>query len=194
MIALIFYSLIGAGLLALLVILALRQRGAVEGSGEQFAQARQSLVTLRSGLLGANAVERIFDPRDWNFIQAGTSAEIHDLFLAERKRISLLWVSRLRGEIRNLMHFHLGYSRLHGKLELETEIRLAWDFALLLSACRALEVLLYLRGPYGAPGMVGITAGAAARVCATSEQSLGLLSPLSKDAFRRDSAEGGAAV
>jgi hypothetical protein len=191
---LILYLLVGAGLVALLLVLVLRRGASVEGSGSQFVQARQSLRTLQSGLLVAHVVERIFDPKDLSYVKGTNSAEIQQLFLTERKRISLLWVSRLRREIRNLMRFHLGYSRLHGKLDLETEVRLALDFALLLSACRALELLLYLRGPYGAPAMVGIAAGTAARVCATSERSLAFLSPLANDAFPRDPAQGGASV
>lgn len=193
MIGLILYLLLGAGLFALLLALAMRQRGPVEGSGSQFVQARQSLTTLQSGLLGPNVVERIFDPQDLKYLQKATAPEICNLFLAERRRISLLWVRRLRSEIRNLMHFHLGYSRLHGKLDFETELRLALDFALLLSACRALEVLLYWRGPYGAPTMVGIAAGSAARVCATSERSLAFLNPLVGDSLHGD-ARGGATV
>ncbi|MGA7623556.1 MAG: hypothetical protein WB630_23040 [Candidatus Acidiferrales bacterium] len=165
----------------------------MEGSGSHFVQARQSLTTLQSGLLGPNVVERIFDPQDLKYLQRATAPEICNLFLAERRRISLLWVRRLRSEIRNLMHFHLSYSRLHGKLDFETELRLALDFALLLSACRALEVLLYWRGPYGAPTMVGIAAGSAARVCATSERSLAFLNPLAGDSLHGD-ARGGATV
>ncbi|MGA7921529.1 MAG: hypothetical protein WCA38_17855 [Candidatus Acidiferrales bacterium] len=165
----------------------------MEGSGSHFVQARQSLTTLQSGLLGPNVVERIFDPQDLKYLQRATAPEICNLFLAERRRISLLWVRRLRSEIRNLMHFHLSYSRLHGKLDFETELRLALDFALLLSACRALEVLLYWRGPYGAPTMVGIAAGSAARVCATSERSLAFLNPLTGDSLHGD-ARGGATV
>jgi hypothetical protein len=193
MIGLILYLLLGAGLFALLLALAMRQRGPVEGSGSHFVQARQSLTTLQSGLLGPNVVERIFDPQDLKYLQRATAPEICNLFLAERRRISLLWVRRLRSEIRNLMHFHLSYSRLHGKLDFETELRLALDFALLLSACRALEVLLYWRGPYGAPTMVGIAAGSAARVCATSERSLAFLNPLAGDSLHGD-ARGGATV
>jgi hypothetical protein len=193
MIGLIFYLLIGAGLLALLFLLILRQRAPVEGSGSQFVQARQSLRTLRSGLLGPNVVERIFNPKDLDYVNSAGSAEVRELFLVERKRISLLWLRRLRAEIGNLMRFHLGYSRLHGKLDVETEVRLALDFALLLTACRTLELIFYWKGPYGAPAVVGITADTAARVCAASERSLGFLNA-SGDDMLQPGAKGSATV
>jgi hypothetical protein len=105
-----------------------------------------------------------------------------------------MWVRRVRSEIRNLMHFHLAYSRLHAKLSLLTEIRLALDFAVLLLACRTLRMLLYVRGPYGARAMVGVLTAAAGRVCAASEKSLAFLNPPALESFRRDSAGHGAAI
>ena len=105
-----------------------------------------------------------------------------------------MWVRRVRCEVRNLMQFHLDYSRLHAKLSLLTEIRLGLDFAVLLLACRALRILLYLRGPYGARAVVGVMTAAAGRVCAASEKSLAFLNPPALGSFRRDSAGDGAAI
>jgi hypothetical protein len=192
--ALIIYLLIGAGLFLFLLMMARRKNTPVEGCGEEFVQARHALRTLQLGLLPANLVERIFDRGDFEYVTAESSREICQLFLAQRKRISLIWVGRVRGEIRNLMHFHLGYSRFQSKLSLRTELRLALDFVLLLFACCTLQLWLHLRGPYSAPAMVGIAAGAAARVCRISEQSLAFLNPVAGDSFQNDSTPGGAAV
>lgn len=194
MTALIIYLLIGAGLFLFLLVMARRRGAPVEGCGEEFVQARHALRTLQLGLLPANLVERIFDRGDFEYVVAETPREIRNLFLAERKRISLIWVRRVRGEIRNLMHFHLGYSRFQSKLNLKTELRLALDFVLLLLACRTLQLWLYLRGPYSAPAMVGVAAEAAARVCRISEQSLAFLNPAAGDSPRNDSTPGGAAI
>jgi hypothetical protein len=192
--ALIIYLLIGAGLFLFLLVMARRRGAPVEGCGEEFVQARHALRTLQLGLLPANLVERIFDRGDFEYVAAETPCEIRKLFLAERKRISLIWVRRVRAEIRNLMHFHLGYSRFQSKLNLKTELRLALDFVLLLLACRTLQLWLYLRGPYSAPAMVGVAAEAAARVCRISEQSLAFLNPAAGDSLRNDSTPGGAAI
>jgi hypothetical protein len=191
-IGLILSLLVGLGLFAFLLVLALRHRAPVEGSGRQCVEARQSLRTLQTGLLRRNIVERIFDQEDLRYVTTATSAQICKLFNSERKRISLIWVGRLRGEIRNLMGFHIRYSRLHAKMSLLTEIRAALDFALLLLACAILKILLSWRGPYGAPLLVGMTTAAAARVCAVSEESLAFLSPAVSDPFRGDSAKQGA--
>jgi len=194
MLSLLLYLALGVGLLVFLWALARRKGAPVEGCGQQFVEARQALRTLQFGLLPENLIERIFDPEDLRYVTEASPGEIRDLFLQERTRISLMWVRRVRSEIRNLMHFHLAYSRLHAKLSLLTEIRLALDFALLLMACRALRILLYWRGPYGARAMVGVLTAAAARVCAASEKSLAFLNPPALESFRRDSAGHGAAI
>ena len=194
MLSLLLYLALGVGLLVFLWALARRKGAPVEGCGQQFVEARQALRTLQFGLLPENLIERIFDPEDLRYVTEASPGEIRELFLQERTRISLMWVRRVRSEIRNLMHFHLAYSRLHAKLSLLTEIRLALDFALLLMACRASRILLYWRGPYGARAMVGVLTAAAARVCAASEKSLAFLNPPALESFRRDSAGHGAAI
>ena len=194
MISLLFYLLVGVGLLVFLWLLARRKGAPVEGCGRQFVEARQALRTLQLGLLPENLIERLFDREDFRYVLAAGPANIGELFLRERKRISLMWVRRVRCEIRNLMQFHLGYSRLHAKLSLQTEIRLALDFGLLLLACRALRILLYMRGPYGAGAVVGVLTAAAGRVCTASEKSLAFLNPPALESFRRDSAGDGATI
>jgi hypothetical protein len=194
MIGLLLYLMVGIGLLVFLWLLARRERAPVEGCGRQFVEARQALRTLQLGLLPENLIERIFDPEDFRYVTAASSEDIGNLFLQERKRISLMWVRRVRCEIRNLMRFHLDYSRLHAKLSLLTEIRLALDFGVLLLACRALRVLLYWRGPYGAGALVGVLTAAAGRVCASSAKSLAFLNPPGLGSFRSSSAGDGAAI
>ena len=194
MIALLLYLLVGVGLLVFLWLLARRKGAPVEGCGRQFVEARQALRTLQEGLLPDNLIQRIFDRDDFRYVMASSPADIAELFLQERRRISLMWVRRVRCEVRNLMQFHLDYSRLHAKLSLLTEIRLGLDFAVLLLACRALRILLYLRGPYGARAVVGVMTAAAGRVCAASEKSLAFLNPPALESFRRDSAGDGAAI
>jgi hypothetical protein len=193
-IGLILYLLLGFGLLFILWVLARRKSAPVEGSGQQFVEARQALRTLQLGLLPENVVARIFDRADFRYVTAAAPSQIGDLFLEERKRISLIWEQRVRSEVRNLMQFHQGYSRLHSKLSLLTEIRLALDFALLLLTCRALRVMLYLRGPYGARAVAGVLASAAGRVCAASEKSLAFLNQIAPDPLRGDSARDRAAI
>lgn len=194
MTALIIYLLIGAGLFVFLFALARRKGAPVEGCGKEFVEAQHALRTLRSGLLPAGLIERIFGREDLKYVTAETTPEIRSLFLAERKRISLMWAGRLRLEIRNLMHFHLGYSRFQAKMSLHTELRLAFDFLVLVLACRALQLVLWAKGPYGGPAIVGVAAGAAARVCRISEKSLSFLNPSAMENLPSDSTSGRTAI
>lgn len=194
MIALLFYIGAAVCLFVLMFALARPQRAPVEGIAHQFVEARSSLQTLQQGLLPADLLNRIFDRRDLDYIDGQAAPEIRQLFLSQRKAISLMWVRRVRSEILSLMHFHRSHSRFHTNISLLTEMRLALDFAGLLFVCRILETIFSLRGPYAAPRLVQSVASAASRLCAASEKSLAFLNVPGVSAFRGDSPPGNAAV
>jgi hypothetical protein len=188
MIALILFLCVGIGLFVLLFVLARRNHAPVEGSSHLLVEARGSLQTLQQGLLPQDLIHRVFDRRDLEYVTQKLSPDIQKVFLAERKRISLQWVRRVRLEIVNLMHFHRGHSRFLVQIGLWTELRLTLNFAGLLLACRILEMLFYFRGPYAAPSMVNATVSAAARLCVVSERSLAFLNAPNMRPFREDPA------
>ena len=194
MIALLFYIGAAVCLFVLMFALARPQRVPVEGIAHQFVEARSSLQTLQQGLLPADLLNRIFDRRDLDYIDGQVAPEIRQLFLSQRKAISLMWVRRVRSEILSLMHFHRSHSRFHTNISLLTEMRLALDFAGLLFVCRILETIFSLRGPYAAPRLVQSVAAAASRLCTASEKSLAFLNVPGVNAFRGDSPPGNAAV
>lgn len=194
MIALLFYIGAAVCLFVLMFALARPQRAPVEGIAHQFVEARSSLQTLQQGLLPADLLNRIFDRRDLDYIDGQAAPEIRQLFLSQRKAISLMWVRRVRSEILSLMHFHRSHSRFHTNISLLTEMRLALDFAGLLFVCRILETIFSLRGPYAAPRLVQSVASAASRLCTASEKSLAFLNVPGVSAFRGDSPPGNAAV
>jgi hypothetical protein len=193
-IALLFYIGAAVCLFVLMFALARPQRAPVEGIAHQFVEARSSLQTLQQGLLPADLLNRIFDRRDLDYIDGQAAPEIRQLFLSQRKAISLMWVRRVRSEILSLMHFHRSHSRFHTNISLLTEMRLALDFAGLLFVCRILETIFSLRGPYAAPRLVQSVASAASRLCTASEKSLAFLNVPGVSAFRGDSPPGNAAV
>jgi len=176
------------------IYLFVRPRPRVEGSALDIVRARQDLSALQGGLLPAEIVERIFTRTDYEYVASESAKEVRELFLAERKRLALLWAGHLLQRIRNLQQFHLGSARFYSRLRLRTEIRLASEFFTLLCVCRALQATIYLRGPYAAPRMVARVAAAAASVCATSEEVMNFLKPaqvaggLAKDSARKLSA------
>lgn len=176
MIQMVLFVLVGIALLASLVSLACRRK--VEGGSVELVQAHRALNTLQAGLLPADLVARVFDRADLDYVESEGSAEIRDLFMAERRHVALLWVNRVRKQVLSLKRFHLGSSRFYAELNLRTEFSLAVDFARLLFACRLLQAFVYLRGPYAAPRFVGAMAATATRVCNVSQKSLAFLTPV----------------
>jgi len=175
-IQLILLSLVAAMLFFSLYLLARRSSHA-EGGAQDLLEARQALNALQNGLLPDEILGRIFAKEDLDYITSEAPPCIHKLFLEERKRIALSWVAQVRRQLLSLRQLHSGSARFYAQLNSRTEIRVAVEFATLQSTCRALQFMVYLRGPYAAPRMVEATAAAAARVCGISEKSLAFLKP-----------------
>jgi hypothetical protein len=174
MISLIFFLSVGLLLFSSLFLLA-RRNTRPEGSSSALVEARQALRTLQAGLLPLELVNRVFAEQDWEYVRSETPRSIHELFLDERKGLALLWLRQVRIQIRSLQRFHRGAARHYARLNPRTEVELALSFAALMGACRALQFLVFVAGPYAAPRMVGVVANAANRACKISEQSLGFL-------------------
>jgi hypothetical protein len=187
-IELLFFFLIGAALLSLLLFLARRGNPRAEGDSGVLLDARRALDSLQGGLLPEELVQRIFAREDLDYlISSAVPKTVQNLFIVERKKIALSWISQVRCQISSLKRFHVGAARSYAHLGLRTELELACNFAALLLACRALHFAMYLGGPYVAPRMVGATAAAAAKICTVSEQSLAFLNPVQLKPFADDS-------
>jgi len=178
MIQLIPFMFVGVLLVFSLFFLMRRKpRARAEGGTEVLVEARQALNVLQAGLLPQELVGRIFAKEDLDYVLSEALPSVHKLFLEERKKTALSWVDQVRHQILSLRRFHLGSARFYARLSMRTEMELALAFAALLFECRLLQALLYVKGPYAAPGMVGSTAAAAARLCKISEASLDFLNP-----------------
>jgi hypothetical protein len=194
MIQLAFSLLVGFALLIILYFFVRGGKVSAEGSAQQLREARQTLDSLQFGLLPGDLVHRIFATDDLEYVRQAAPPRIQALFLAERKDLSLAWVRRVRKAIVELIRFHRGHARLYSQLSLSTEVLLAVNFARLLMVCRLLEIALYLRGPYAAPGMVRTVATAAGRVCTISEKSLVFLNTSEINRLKNDPSHHGASV
>ncbi len=177
MIELIFFLIVGVLLLSSLFFLA-RRGSRAEGNAQVLVEARQALNALQVGLLPHELVGRIFANDDREYVASTAPRPLYELFLSERKKVALSWVNQVRTQVLSLKRFHLGAARFYTRLSVRTEIELAWHFTALLTACRALQCLIYVAGPFAAPRMVGATATVAARVCEISEKSLAFLNPV----------------
>jgi hypothetical protein len=174
---LIVFLSVGLVLSSSLVFLMTRRNPRPEGGSGALVEARQALNALQAGLLPPDLVARIFAKDDLEYVLIETPKKVQALFLEERKKTALCWVDQVRTQVISLKRFHLGSARFYARLSMRTEIELALSFTALLAACRALQVVMYVWGPYAAPKMVGSTAAAAARVCKISEASLDFLNP-----------------
>jgi len=183
-IQLLFFLALGLGLFIALYFL-MRPAVSAPGSADELRNARLALNVLQTGLLSSEVVHRIFAKEDLEYVSDGP-IEIRNLFVAERRRLALLWVAKMRLQILNLRKFHLGSARFHAGLKMRTEVRLAAEFLFLLFTCRVLWLALYFRGVYAAPAIVERATKMAERVCAVSETSLGFLNR-SLDSLRNDS-------
>lgn len=190
---LFFFLTVGAVFLVVLYFLVATDNASPEGSGDALVEARQALNLLQSSL-SPELIVRIFTREDLDFAKSTGSSAIKDLFLQERRRVALHWVARVRRHVLSLKQFHSREARRFAQLDARSEIALAFDFASLLLACRLLQIVFYVRGPYAAPRIVGLATGAGGKVCDVSERCLAFLGPVKVGTLRRGSAGGSAAV
>lgn len=181
MLQLIFFS--SVGLLLFVFLLVLARRGKAEGGARALVGARQALYTLRSELLLHDLVARIFARDDMDYVLSLRSGSVEAVFFKQRKRVALMWVERIRTQVRHLRHLHLGSARFYAQLEFKTELSLAWNFTILLLSCRALQFAILVGGPYAAPAIVGTVTRTAAHVCEISARSLAFLTGSGLDGF-----------
>jgi hypothetical protein len=186
-IQLLFFLLIGVALLSSLVLMARRGASRSEGDSRVLVEARKALDALQGELLPEELVHRIFAKEDLEYVSSAAPRHVRDLFITERKKIAIAWISQVRCQVSSLKRFHVGAARSYAKLGLRNELELACQFATLLFACRALRLAVSVAGPYVAPSMVGSTAAAAARICTISEQSLAFLNPVQLKPFASSS-------
>ena len=180
---LILSLLLGAGFLFVLFLFWRRDRASALGGAQALLEARNALDALQFGLLPPELVARIFAREDLEYIESTTPGHIQKYFYKERRQIALTWINQVRGQIVSLRRFYLGRSRMYAQMNAKTEIGIALNFAALISACRVLQLLLYARGPFAAPRMVGATIAKAERVCEISAKSLAFLNPMKTDAM-----------
>lgn len=176
MIQLVLFLLIAAIFCALLFFFARKPGTHAEDGADAIVSARQALNSLQGNLLPPELVHRIFAREDLEFVSSVGSKTIREEFVRERRTVALRWVGQVRKQILSLKVFHSGHSRFYAQLDLRTEFELALTFASLLLACRLLEGVFHIRGPFAAPKMVGRMIGAAGNICAASERSLAFLS------------------
>jgi len=176
----LLFSLLGAGFLLVLYAFLTRTSSSVpEGSAQSLLVAHRALRRLQQTLLAPYTVDCIFSESDLDFVLSVDSPEVHQLFLLERRRIALLWVDQIRGEILSLMRFHRSQSGFYADLSPSAELSLITGFWSLLLVCRSLQFLIYFRGPFATRAIAGKAVLAAGRLCQTAGKPIVFLDAFS---------------
>jgi hypothetical protein len=162
-------ALLAIGLLLLFGLLSpLRQ---TESTGdERLGQSLEdsSAAAVRFADRRKEILSRIFDGDDWDFVVGHASKEIRRLFLYERKKIALCWLSEIRSQAKAAMDFHVSHARRSKKLVPMLELKLAVDYFSIRLKCGLIALFLLLKGPMALRRMVG-------HACQLSDQLRGLL-------------------
>jgi hypothetical protein len=177
MMQLVIFLAVAIGLLVLLLVAMRRQPSHAAGSAGELVTAKRTLESLRLGLLPAELVEQVFGSQDFAYISSIGSNQLSNLFMAERKRLALMWIGQIRKQVRALKDFHISRSRMFTHMSRWREFSIAVDFASLEIRCYMLQLLLQWRGPYAVPDLARQTAMTAGRLCAVLDQSLAFLTP-----------------
>ena len=175
MIQLVFFLALGLGFLGVLIFILRRGRATPEGGAAALIEARGALDTLQCSLMPPELIGRIFEQQDLEYIETSAPAGVREFFLRERSQIALLWITQMRTQLVSLRRFYTGRSRYFAQINAGTELSLGLNFLVLLSACRLLQMLVYVRGPFAAPRIVGATITRTAKICDFSAEKLEFL-------------------
>ena len=142
----------GLFLVGLLIFLLRRTELA---TAERFGASKGPIPFRRYDDRRAAVVDQIFGAADWHFVRAHASKQIQGLFLKERRRIALCWLSEVRGRARDAMRFHLVHAGKSGKIVPMLELRLATNYVVIQARCEFIALILVLWGPVAVRRMVG---------------------------------------
>jgi hypothetical protein len=167
---------LGVGLL-LLVVLAIwtRKSSITRKDSTELSLPRKRRPGVGNDASDKDLGERIFDPRDWDFVSQETPLEIQQMFQRERAVLAISWLRDTRRRTSQVMRAHLTTSRLSENLRPATEIRLAVSYILFLILCDSLIGLIWLRGPVRTRKIVGQTLPWVERLCTAFEQLMAMV-------------------
>jgi hypothetical protein len=134
------------------------------------SEARDALGALQSEFLPVSLVDRILDYNDFAFVQEQKDSRVLHLLETERKAIAMYWLRHTRQQVTLLMSFYVKSARHSAKLAASLEFKLAFNYLAFVTACNALEGLIWLRGPFDAPKVARRTMIVATRFCEVSEK------------------------
>jgi hypothetical protein len=137
---------IGLLLIALLILLLLRPKGAAYALSES-SQNEDSAPALFAEPFPQQLGDRLFGSEDWDFVVKERSARLRRLFLQQRTALALSWLRGVRGNATKLIRVHSAAARTNSRLEPLVEVRVVVDYLFFQVLCQILALAIWLRGP-----------------------------------------------
>ncbi len=171
---------VGIGLLLLAALgLWARQSFVTRAGRAELLMPRQHRSGVGRAAPHRDLGERIFSPRDWDFVSRDTPSEIQRMFQRERTVLAISWLRRTRKRVSQVMRAHVAVAQQSKDLQLATEIRLALSYFLFLILCNSLIGWVWLHGPVRTRRIVGQTLQWAAQLRGTFEELMARVDPVS---------------
>jgi len=171
---------IGIGLLLLAALgLWARQSFVTRAGRAELLMPRQHRSGVGRAAPHRDLGERIFSPRDWDFVSRETPSEIQRMFQRERTVLAISWLRRTRMRVSQVMRAHVAVARQSEDLQLATEIRLALSYFLFLILCNSFIGWVWLHGPVRTRKVVGQTLRWASQFRRSFEQLMARVDPAS---------------
>ena len=114
-----------------------------------------SLGSLQFGDRKKDILDRVFGREDWDFVLSHAPKDVRRLFLIERKRIALSWLSEIRSQSKAAMRFHVARARMSEHLSPMQELVLAVNYLVIRVKCAFIVAVVLLRGPVALRSMAG---------------------------------------
>lgn len=149
----LFYLLLGVGLL-LLVVYSLFSARAAEGLGGESLNVEETVARFAAEVGFAELAERLFGPEDWNFVLEQRSERAKRIFLRQRTALALGWIDAMRVLATGLMRRHRLAARSNAQLDPTVEFRLACEYFGFQFLCGSVALAVRLHGPVGLSGVV----------------------------------------
>jgi hypothetical protein len=131
----------------LLLVVGLLLRGSLGGGSERLNFAEPA---LQPEIPSRALMERIFAEEDLTFVAGEHSRMLRRLFLYERRRLALSWLSQARHEATRILSLHLRVVRTDHSLQPLVELRLFFRTLLFFAIYGLLWSLVRCYGPFWA--------------------------------------------
>lgn len=164
------YGFLGIGTLLLLCLFLLGRSSGTETDEVASDPAPGRYNSPRDLTCPPDVLERIFSPKDFEFILTLKSPRITEIFRRERKIIAILWVKRTSDVVRQIMRRHALNVRSSEDLRVAAEAYFLLRYTALLLICGTLIVLIQTAGPLAVRSLAVYASGLVEQISSLGQE------------------------